>query len=67
MLGGYYYNIEYKPGSENANADRLSRLPLPESPSNVPEPGDTILLMDALQVTPVTAQHISFGRTLILY
>jgi len=31
---------------------------LPETPSNVPEPGETIYLFDALQGTPVTAQQI---------
>ena len=43
MLGGYDYKIAYRQGGENANADGLSQLPLPEVPVNVPEPGDTIL------------------------
>lgn len=31
-LAAYNYSIEYKPGLEHANADALSRLPLPVSP-----------------------------------
>jgi len=50
--------MAYHPGSDHANADLLSRLPLPEAPAQVPLPGDTILLMDTLEGTPVTASHI---------
>ena len=38
----YDYQIRYKPGKDNSNADLLSRLPLPESPTSVPLPGETI-------------------------
>ncbi len=55
-LGAYNYKIAYKPGTDIGNADCLSRLPLPEFPSNVSEPGDTVILMEMLQDTPVTAQ-----------
>ena len=57
-LSAYDYHIKYKAGSENANADLLSRLPLPETPMQVPEVGETILLMEALQSSVVTAAHI---------
>jgi hypothetical protein len=50
-VGGWQDRLQV---SENGNTDGLSRL---ESPSHVPEPGDTIMLMDALQGTPVTATH----------
>ena len=43
---------------EQANADTLSRLPLPEKPSEVPLPGETILLMDTLHGSPVSATQI---------
>ena len=39
ILGGYDYAIAYKPGEKHGNADSLSRLPLPDSPETVPEPG----------------------------
>ena len=57
-LETYNYNIQYKPGKENSNADVLSRLPLPESPDNVPLPGETIFLLDTLQGSPVNVAQI---------
>ena len=56
--GAYDYNISYKPGKDQTNADLLSRLPLPEAPRGVPVPADTILLMDYLQASPITASQI---------
>ena len=57
-LGAYDYSICYKPGSSQSNADMLSRLPLPESPPDVPLPGETILLLEQLQSSPITAGQI---------
>ena len=45
-------------GVSNADADALSRLPLPDSPKDVPLPGETVLLLECLQQTPVTAPQI---------
>ena len=42
----------------HANADILSRLPLPQAPERVPVPPETIHLMDAVNSSPVTAAHI---------
>ena len=56
-LSAYSYSIAYKPGDNNSNADGLSRLPLPEAPSEVPLPGETILLMETLQ-EPMSAKQI---------
>ena len=36
----------------------LRCLPLPEVPREVPVPADTILLMDYLQASPITASQI---------
>jgi hypothetical protein len=49
--------MQAQSGSENGNADGLSRLQLPESPSHVPEPGDIIMLMGALQGTPCSYSY----------
>ena len=57
-LSAYDYDIVFKPGSQHANADVLSRLPLPEHPTSVPLPQETVLLMEVLQASPVTAKQI---------
>ncbi len=50
--------MEYRPGVQHSNADVLSRLPPPEAISEVPEAGETILLMENLHLSPVTARQI---------
>jgi len=57
-LSCYDYEIQYRPGSEQANADACSRLPLPASPQQVPTPGDTILVMKHLDTTLVSAKQV---------
>ena len=52
-IGAYKYEIQ---GPQQAHADACSRLPLPE----VPAPGDTILLMNHFNSTPVTAAQVSW-------
>ena len=57
-LGAYDYSIQFKPGKDHNNADMLSRLPLSETPEDVPLPGETVLLLDMLNSLPVTADQI---------
>lgn len=57
-LAAYEYRIAYKAGETHANADALSRLPLSEMPEYVPTPGDTVLLLEQLDHTPVNSRHI---------
>ena len=59
LLGGYDYVIQYKPGKEQIIADALSRLPLQETARReTPVPRETILLMEHLTTTPVSARQI---------
>ena len=58
-LGAYNYKIMYKPGQDIGHADGLSRLPLPETPSEIPLPGETILLIERLEQSQVNAELIS--------
>ena len=57
ILGIYEYTISFKPASAYVNAYALSRLPLPVQPAQTPEPMETVLLMEQLASSPVTAQH----------
>ena len=57
-IGMYDYEIQYKPGVQQAHADACSRLPLPDTPSSIPIPGDTILLIDHLNSTSVKAAQV---------
>ena len=54
-LSAYTYAIQNKSGKQQANADALSRLPLKERPDVVPVPGDTILMMEALDSSSVVS------------
>ena len=55
LLSAYNYTISYRPGREQANADALSRLPLPEAPKEVPVPAETNLLLEHFSSLPVSA------------
>ena len=59
-LAAYEYEIQYKAGITNGNADALSRLPvpLPEMPDVTPMPGDTIKLMEHLEEIPLHSSQI---------
>ena len=59
VISGIDYQIKFRSGQDNGNADLLSRLPLPESPIKIPDPGETILLMEALDSSVITASQIN--------
>ena len=58
ILSAYDYAIQYKEGIQNANADALSRLPLPDTPDSTPVPEETILLMELLETTPIREEQV---------
>ena len=58
-LGGYDYTIQYRKGVEQCHTDALSHLPLPQKPSSVPVLGKTVLLMEHLSFTPISAAQVS--------
>ena len=57
-LAAFEYKIAYKAGKTNANADALSRLPLSNTPESVPVPGETVLLLEHLDHTPISSRRI---------
>ena len=49
------------------NADMLSRLPIEAAPTNVPVPGDTIMLLETLQSSPMIKNSLRHGTIRIHY
>ena len=60
----YEYSLTFKPTAEHSNADAMSRLPLPTTLADPPEPMETVLLLEKLETSPVTADRIrTWSRT----
>ena len=57
-LSAYDYSLKYKSCSNLANADSLSRLPLPLVPDDVPMTGEALYLVDLLDNSPITSTSI---------
>ena len=67
QLGGYHYQLRYEAGKNIGNADGLSRLPLPESPSEVCVPADvTNMLEEVAQVVEIRHVQTSTRRDPVL-
>lgn len=60
LLRGYQYKLEYRKGSENVNANILSRLPLParEPENSQMELPEYVLYLLTLEQAPVRAQEL---------
>ena len=52
MLSGYQYKLRYRPGTTNANADALSRLPLTVKPEVTEDPSKSVLSLNIFKMTP---------------
>lgn len=59
LLAASDYELVYREGCKHGNADGLRRLLLSDTVVEVPVPGETILLMDRLEVLPVCADDIA--------
>ena len=60
-LTAYHYSIGYKPGMKHGNADKLSRLPLPEAPGHVPIPADVEFVLNQIESTTLKASQIKLS------
>ena len=71
-LSAYEYTIIYRPGKDQGHADALSRLPLPQTHTVVPVPGNLLLLLEHLDIciqsnTNSSKGSIQFNNTLIYF
>ena len=59
-MGSFVVSLQfrYKQGKTNANADALSRLPLPSDMRETPIPAEVIHLMEHLDATPLSSSQI---------
>ena len=58
FLSSYEYQLVFRNTKAHANADALSRLPLPEEPLKTVEEPELVLLAEHLAESPVTAHDI---------
>ena len=57
-LAAYDYQLEYRAGIKNSNADALSRLQLPYKPDNVTMPADVVFVLEHMELNSTTAAQI---------
>nr|XP_033495922.1 uncharacterized protein K02A2.6-like [Epinephelus lanceolatus] len=62
LLRAYEYVIMYRAGKNNGNADALSRLPLPETPS-VSAPEEHVLMLDQEHPPLMTSEQLKKWTT----
>ena len=57
-LSAYEYDLVYRRGQDNGNADALSRLPLSVEPKTTPTPAEIVNLKETINTSPVDATKI---------
>ena len=62
-LTAYQYVLRFRTSAQNANADAMSRLPLPGPAKEPPIPAETVMLLHHLNASPVTAAQIRSWTT----
>ena len=58
LLAGYNYRIVFRPTQAHANADSLSRLPLPNSEKDTKAPDPKLFNIQQIETLPVTATQL---------
>ena len=58
LLSMYEYTLKFRRTEAHGNVDALSRLPPPVAPAKTETPPELVLLMEHLEDSPVTADHI---------
>ena len=58
LLSAYNYQLMYSPASQQTHCDALSRLPLPDSPKQIPAPAETVQLMEFIDSGPISQKQI---------
>ena len=58
-LASYQYTILFRSTTKHGNADVMSRLPLPNQPSNTPVPSELVLLIENFNEAPITSDQIA--------
>ena len=59
LLASYEYTIVFRSTSKHANADAMSRLPLPDKPTSTPVPAEFVLMIEKLDKAPITSTQIA--------
>lgn len=64
LLNAFQYEIKFRKGSANQNADALSRSPLPNTKNETPVPTEYVLLIKNIDKGPVTSDKLEKLTTL---
>ena len=57
-LSSYEYTLVFRSTTQHGNADAMSRMPLPESLREIPDPAEWVLLIEGLKDSPILSAQI---------